>query len=184
VTRSRRARDTSSGTSAAVPDRGGTRDASQLPHRMRAASAAVTVFAMMLVAAPSASAADVIVTTTRHVRLGATATFPFSTTRGDEVCLIPDPTGGCLVDVASCSFTIDGTATLTVDMGADVTLTYDRTDLVPGGSVPIDVTRSRAVAGDAGPHRCPHGRVKREAVFRVLERGRSTRRGVVGVRRW
>lgn len=119
------------------------------PRRTRVAAAAVTVFAMMLVAAPSASASNHIVTTTRHVRLGATATFPFHTTRGDELCLIPDPTGGCLIDVASYSFTIDGTATLTVDMGADVTLTYDRTDLVPGGSVPIDVTYTPT--DDTGP---------------------------------
>jgi hypothetical protein len=77
-------------------------------------------------AAPAA--ADTPASETIHVELG------FST----ELDISESVSDGLLgVDF---EFSVEGTGELTVDIGADVTITYDREDLLPGGLVPVDVT--------------------------------------------
>ena len=73
----------------------------------------------------------------QHLRLGFRSDFPFSVGRSDSVTC------------ASYSFDVTGSASMVVDMGADVTFSYDRGDLIPGGNVPVQVTY--APTNDAGP---------------------------------
>lgn len=80
---------------------------------------------------------DVVTPPPQHLRLGFTTTFPISDSRSES--------GFC----ASYSASINGTASLAVDMGADLTFSYDRADILPGGSVPIQITYTPA--DDAGP---------------------------------
>ncbi len=81
-----------------------------------------------LAAAPTALADTV--SHSEHVRLGFTTSQPFTFHRDDSSCL------------GLCSYSLDyaGTATLTVDMGADVTVSYDRADVRPGATVPVSIT--------------------------------------------
>jgi hypothetical protein len=72
--------------------------------------------------------ADVKVSGPHHVRLGFEAGFPVNDMRADSVTCV------------SYSATITGMGTLAIDMGADITFSYDRADVVPGGSIPIQVT--------------------------------------------
>jgi hypothetical protein len=98
---------------------------------MRIFRRAATLAAISLVAlglAPTASAD--VVTHTEHVRLGFTTSQPFTFHRSDTSCL-----GLC-----SYSLDYDATATLTVDLGADITVSYDRADVQPGATVPISIT--------------------------------------------
>lgn len=80
---------------------------------------------------------EIVTPPTEHRRLGFTTSFAVADGRSDsEFCI-------------SYSADFDGTADLAVDMGADFTFSYDRADLVPGGSVPVQVTYQPT--NDAGP---------------------------------
>ncbi len=103
---------------------------------MRRLITVVSALALVLLPLP-AQAAEV--TVTQHVRLGFTAELPVSETISDSCCL----------GAASYSVSFDGTASLTVDMGADVSVTYDNADLIGGGAMPIDI--GYTPTNDAGP---------------------------------
>lgn len=79
-----------------------------------------------------------VVSRTQHLRLGFNAGFPIAANRSDSVpCVSYNLTVG------------NGSASLMVDMGADVTLSYDRANIVPGGSVPVELTYTPT--NDPGP---------------------------------
>ena len=59
--------------------------------------------------------------------LGFDARFPFSA----------NPSDGNLA--GSFSFNVNGTARIVTSLGATLDATYDRADLVPGGSVPVSL---------------------------------------------
>src|SRR5690606_37734851 len=82
-------------------------------------------------------ASEVVNPPPEHVRLGFRAAFPISDNRGESVTC------------ASYSFSVNGSANLAVDMGADVAFSYDRADLVPGATVPVQVTYTPT--NDDGP---------------------------------
>src|SRR4029077_9564513 len=44
------------------------------------------------------------------------------------------------VPCVSYDVSFSGNATFAIDLGADLTFSYDRADIVPGGAVPIQVT--------------------------------------------
>jgi hypothetical protein len=100
--------------------------------------AVLTSLAVIGVIPMSAASADTPSTpVTEHVSLGFTTTIPISQTL----------TGGeAGIDY---EFSVDGEATLSMDLGADLTITYDREDLVPGGTVPVEVTYQPT--NDPGP---------------------------------
>jgi hypothetical protein len=81
-----------------------------------------------------------IVSTTEHVELGFDATVPLNASTGDSTCLGVIIDGTCVGVTAFYSMSLSGTMEVRVDMGADVTFEYDRTDIVPGGSVPVEIT--------------------------------------------
>ena len=74
--------------------------------------------------ATTAEAASEVVTTNQHVRLGFQLNTPFTAHFGDDIT------------VASYSLDVDGTAAMTVDLGADFQISYDRALVVPGATVP------------------------------------------------
>lgn len=80
---------------------------------------------------------NLVVSPPQHVRLGFRAGFPIAQNRSDSV------------PCASYSFSVNGSASLAIDLGADLTFAYDRADIVPGGSVPIQITYTPT--NDAGP---------------------------------
>ena len=82
-----------------------------------------------------------------HVALGFDATFPFSASKSDsvDICFLgAPPIGG-----ASYSVSISGSASVHMDMGADVGVAYDREDLKPGGSMPVSVSYTPTNDGGA-----------------------------------
>ena len=81
-----------------------------------------------------ADASPDIVEVTQHVRLGFNAEFDFGDSRSDVI------EGLFGEDLISYNFGIDGTANITADMGVDITVSYDRADIVPGGTVPVEIT--------------------------------------------
>ena len=96
--------------------------------------------------APAASAASPV-TLTDHVALGFDATVPFSASKSDgvNVCVLGlPPIGG-----ANYSVSINGSANVRMDLGADVALSYDREDLQPGGSMPVAVSYTPTNDGGA-----------------------------------
>jgi len=100
-----------------------------------AAAAAALVLAL---AAPATTLAATPATLTEHVALGFNATIPFSESKSDsdDICFLGlPPIGG-----AGYSVSINGSANVRMDMGADVGLTYDREALVPGGALPVSVS--------------------------------------------
>jgi hypothetical protein len=109
---------------------------------------ASSVAALMLaaIAVPAASAATPV-SQSDHVALGFDATFPFSASKSDsvDICFagLP-PIGG-----AGYSVSINGSAHVRMDMGADVGLSYDREDLKPGGSLPVAVSYTPTDDGGA-----------------------------------
>lgn len=90
-------------------------------------------------ASTTAWAAPAPVSQTQHVQLGFSTSFPFSDSRSDSA----------IAGAVSYHFDFVGTATMAADMGADITFTYDRADLVPGGTVPVQITYTPT--NDAGP---------------------------------
>ena len=65
---------------------------------------------------------------TIHIELGFTTAVEFSEVESDGFLGI------------DWEFSVDGAGELRVDLGADVTITYDREDLLPNGMVPVEVT--------------------------------------------
>ena len=101
-------------------------------------SAAVALAALIATfAAPAVTRAATPNTLTEHVALGFDATVPISESfsDGDDICFLGlPPIGG-----ASYSVSVNGNAGVRMDMGADVSLTYDREQLLPGGALPVSV---------------------------------------------
>ncbi len=81
-----------------------------------------------------ADASPDVVEVTQHVRLGFDAQFAFGDSRSDTI------EGPFTEDLITYNFGIDGTANITADMGVDITVSYDRADIVPGGTVPVEIT--------------------------------------------
>ena len=71
---------------------------------------------------------------TQHARLGFDTSFNFGNSRSGLV------EGIFGEDLISYNFGINGTADITADMGADITVSYERADIVPGGTVPVLIT--------------------------------------------
>jgi len=88
----------------------------------------VAVFLLLSGLMPVSAVCAEEVSETHHLRYGLQTDFPISDSRNDGVTCV------------DYSFTINGSAHLAVDMGADLKFAYDREDVVPGGSVPIRVT--------------------------------------------
>lgn len=81
---------------------------------------------------------QVVTPPAQHLRLGFTTGFPISGNRsGSAPC------------VSYAARIQNGAANLAVNMGANVSFSYDRADLKPGGNVPIQVTYTPT--NDAGP---------------------------------
>lgn len=114
-------------------------------HRLLPAAAALVAL-LLATTAPAAQAASPV-TLTDHVALGFQASFPFSASKsgGDSFCVLGlPPIGGATYTVS-----INGSASVAMDMGADVALSYDREALLPGGSLPVDVSYTPTDDGGA-----------------------------------
>ena len=100
----------------------------------------LTVLAVVLsLLAVPVSAGALDNTLSEHVRLGFSAQLPISESISNSCCIgLGDYTVG-----------FDGQASLVVDMGADLDVTYDLADLVDGGSMPIAIAYNPT--NDAGP---------------------------------
>jgi hypothetical protein len=105
----------------------------KLPAVIVLALASILVFQSPLSNDRAAGADPDMVEITQHVRLGFDAEFDFGDSRGDVI------EGLFGEDLISYNFGIDGTANITADMGADITLRYDRANVVPGGTVPVEI---------------------------------------------
>jgi hypothetical protein len=94
-----------------------------------------------------------IVSVTQHVQLGFNGSFNFGSTLDcfndpadpGNYC-IEDPVG---FDLIGYLFSISGTANIVADMGADITVSYDRADVIAGQPVPVQI--SYTPTDDAGP---------------------------------
>ena len=109
-------------------------------------TAAALVSLVLAYSAPIANAASPV-TQDRHVALGFDATIPFSASKngGGDICFLgAPPIGG-----ATYSVSISGSANVRMDMGADVSLAYDREDLQAGGSLPVSVSYTPTDDGGA-----------------------------------
>lgn len=98
---------------------------------------AVATSVLLCLSLTSPVRADVVVSPPQHVRLGFQAAFPVADMRSGDIPCVS----------YSASFT--GTGNLAIDLGADLTFSYDRADVVPGGMVPVDVTYTPT--DDPGP---------------------------------
>ena len=111
-------------------------------------AAALAIAALAVIAGVTAApAAAVDTTSTQHARLGLQTTFTFGSKNLD--CLddcVEEFFGN---DLIGYFFGVSGSANVTIDLGADVSLTYDRTAIVPGGSLPVTFTYTPT--NDAGP---------------------------------
>ena len=103
---------------------------------MRRITVLVLALALLVVSVP-AVALDV--TQSEHVRLGFTAQLPIDETISDSCCL---GAGDYTID-------FDGQASLVVDMGADLDVTYDLANLIGGASMPIAIAYTPT--NDTGP---------------------------------
>lgn len=81
------------------------------------------------------------VTLTKHADLGFTSSIPLNLQTGD-VCDFS--LGGC---VFSHNLGFVGSADIKVDLGADIAMSYDASQLVPGGSMPVTVTYTPTPGG-------------------------------------
>ena len=85
--------------------------------------------ALGLIAALAApAAAETPVSETIHVNLGFSTELEINESVSDGLLGV------------NYDFSVAGTGELNVNLGADITITYDREDLVPGGEVPVQVT--------------------------------------------
>jgi len=96
------------------------------------------VVTLSLLAIP-VSAGAVDTTLSDHVRLGFSAELPIGETLSDECCL----------GLGEYTVGFSGEASLVMDMGADLAVTYDLADLVDGGSMPVAIAYTPT--NDAGP---------------------------------
>jgi len=104
---------------------------------VRAVVTALVAGCSLVVVGASPAAAATPVSQTQHLRLGFSTSIPIAEgVTGSEVGI-------------DYEFSVEGTASIAVDLGVDMTITYDREDLVPGGMVPVDVTFQPT--NDAGP---------------------------------
>jgi hypothetical protein len=100
----------------------------------------LTVLAVVLsMLAIPVSAGAVDATLSEHVRLGFAADVPIDETISDDCCL----------GAGEYTIEFDGAASIVVDMGADVAVTYDLADLVSGGSLPLAIAYTPT--NDTGP---------------------------------
>jgi Bacterial TSP3 repeat len=97
--------------------------------------ALLLVLALITVLA-SASLARADVSQNRHVKLGFNGTFPFDKVKD---CLDDCVEGAFGEDLAGYFFEANGTASISVALGGDVTLSYDRATLLPGAAVPVHI---------------------------------------------
>ena len=117
------------------------------------AGVAVTLGSSPIRSNPAAHANPDVVEVTQHVRLGFNGSFNFGSTLDcfndpsdpGNYC-IEDPLG---FDLIGYLFSISGTANIVADMGADVTFSYDREDVVAGQPVAVQVTYTPT--DDSGP---------------------------------
>ncbi|MEN8039943.1 MAG: hypothetical protein ABFR95_00390 [Actinomycetota bacterium] len=93
--------------------------------RRVAATAAAFALTLLLV---SPAAAATPASETVHVELGFSTEVAISEVEADDMLGI------------NWEFSVDAVGEIRVDLGADITISYDREDLVPGGTVPVDVT--------------------------------------------
>ena len=97
------------------------------------------------------ASAGPIASGTAHVRLGFDATAPISEHAGDSKSLCPLVPPGLPAGV-SYSIDVTGNANLRVDMGADVTFSYDKANVVAGGVLPVNVTYTPTAGGGPNVH--------------------------------
>jgi hypothetical protein len=100
-------------------------------------AAAATAALILAVVAPATTRAATLATLSDHVALGFDATIPISESfsDGDDICFLGlPPIGG-----ASYNVSVSGNASVRMDMGADVSLTYDRELLLPSAALPVQV---------------------------------------------
>jgi hypothetical protein len=97
---------------------------------------------MICAAAKPASASPGIVTQTKHVRLGCRMDMPFSKSIHDETWVLGSYVAGLTMD-------FNGVIHLEMDMGADITFSYDPAKVVPGGILPVSITYMPT--NDSGP---------------------------------
>lgn len=102
-----------------------------------------------LLALATPAQADTTVSQQRHVALGFTASVAAADVISDGVDLCPPLPAPGLIAGGSYEVSYSGSASLAVDMGADVGFSYDRKDVKPGASVPVNV--SYTPTDDAGP---------------------------------
>jgi hypothetical protein len=115
--------------------------------RIRSFSVALVIAALAVIAGVTASpAAAVDTTSTKHARLGLQSTFAFDKNLDCLDDCIEGPFGE---DLIGYFFGVSGSANVTIDLGADLSLTYDRTAIVPGASLPVTFTYTPT--NDAGP---------------------------------
>lgn len=101
------------------------------------------VTTMVLAGATPASASPGIVTKTEHVRLGCKMDIPF------EKNFKKDHYDWLGIYVAGLDLNVNGAIHLEMDMGADITYSYDPANLVPGGILPVSI--SYMPTNDSGP---------------------------------
>ena len=96
--------------------------------RWPSALVALAVAASVLAATAAPAMAATPVSDTIHVELGFTSSFPIDEVESDSFLGV------------SWEFSVNGSAEIRMDMGADLTITYDREHLVPGGTVPVQLS--------------------------------------------
>ncbi len=104
---------------------------------------AVFIFTGLTAASLNPVHATTPATITKHIDLGFTASIPINLQTGD-VCDFS--LGGC---VFSHNLGFVGTADIKVDLGADLSISYDPSLLVPGGSLPVTVTYTPTSGGSS-----------------------------------
>lgn len=105
--------------------------------------ALASLAALVFIQVQPASASQVPVTLTRHVNLGFNTSTPIAA----------NPTA-CLATVFGlCVFSFNinfvGTASVSASIGADVSMTYNPANLVPGGRVPVQLTYTPTPGGSS-----------------------------------
>ncbi len=100
------------------------------------------VTTMVLAGVTPASASPGIITKTEHVRLGCKIDIPVDMHFQDSHYELG-------VYIAGLDLSVNGAIQLEMDMGADITFSYDPADLVPGGILPVSIKYQPT--NDSGP---------------------------------
>lgn len=103
--------------------------------RLLRSLALASLVALVMLPVHSGSAHPGTVTLTKHITLGFNTVIPVSA--NPMGCLATVPIVGCIF---SFNIAFTGTAFVSVNLGADLTMTYDPTNITPGGTVPVHVT--------------------------------------------